>query len=1172
MDNSIKVYNKNMELLAIFSDYEEAISPDAKLDLMYAPMVHLESNSIPTFSFQMLANSPKWNDIKSPLNLYLVDGIWFTPLSDNSYVYTTEEGEVSVVNVTCLGIESLLAYQYHQIYNVNPYVYATRARFNRFVNGDAEFLIYSYNCTNPGNTISSANCWNAVKQWRRTDDNGNKISYAILTADEYKPTGWNDTPSGVFLKSLTVSGNTATMVVESRAKVKTGKVFEYNAGRTYRLDAKPIPPSIDEIKINSTVVTTSADKKTSTYTTSEKTTTNYSYNSSTGVVTLNYTPSSTEQINGITITYLNNDFGEISSNATCSFAAGAEAIDIHTVCVLPKSSTRNKLVIDNVIYEDSQVRDSRGVIMPRGSAGYAMWAVLRNTGWTLGICDVIAKGFDASIDYGVFNLETDMKDTLSNIRAINELYGGILVFDNAHKILHYRAENSTDYDSYNDGFNEWNGCVFREGKNLDEPPVVTYDNKIITRAYLLGYGNLNVAKVNNNKQYVENFSFTSDVYEGYLSQPLIYDTRDEGGQKQLLYWGKKELAKMCKPRKTVSLSVTDLRYLPEYSFEVFDVNSIAKVYYHDSQTGENIIEEQRVILREYNPFSLWDSTVELGDKTRNQVDIFKLIYKKANNMPGVNGDGNIPGSSVDMVPDTDPNSFPAYIQLIARTTTQNSDAIAGLILDTGADHARVDLFAQYQKKTDNLFAKTYAGLTFYADEKVSGALEYISGKWKTEKSDIEATYAKKVELTETSSTILETMNQKWIDERSSIDATYVKKVELTEESSRLIEIIDQKWKIKNENGTVVEIEGATGLLEEVNKAYTAKSDFTSYKQTVKTDIGNAVSASKTEILQYADDMIGAIQFNIASVKDDKTGESNGLRVTFGSHGITIENVKYDLTAFQDINIPLSDYIPETIINSANIAFRLDTQINYPGDRWTEPGLAVRLAEVIDDMDGWRYEGSTKIDGSKIMTGTVSATKLEGGVISLVGVDMWGYKVDVGFFTVQPASSYYGDKVDLTSGALSFYATDGDIFVSSGDEMHGISSHTAHLWANLGGQVYLEAPTIVATSAINEWSDKKVKKDIDYDMTEYLNMFDKIKPCSYKRTDGTSDRTHIGMVANDIEEMLHETGIGTQGFAGFVRDKDGNLMLRYTEFIGLCIAKIQQQDKELKELRAMIEGA
>lgn len=1151
MDNSIKVYNKDKELLAIFSDYEEAISPDAKLDLMYAPMVHLESNSIPTFSFQMLANSPKWNDIKSPLNLYLVDGIWFTPLSDNSYVYTTEEGEVSVVNVTCLGIESLLAFQYHQIYNVNPYVYATKARFNRFVNGDAEFLIYSYNCTNPGNTISSANCWNAVKQWRRTDDNGNKISYAILTQDEYAPTGWKDTPSGVFLKSLTVSGNTATMVVESRAKVKTGKVFEYNAGRTYRLDAKPLPPSIEEVKINSTVVTTSADKKTSTYTTSEKTTTYYSYNSSTGVVTLNYTPSSTEQINGITITYLNNDFGEISSNATCSFAAGAEAIDIHTVCVLPKSSTRNKLVIDNVIYEDSQVRDSRGVIMPRGSAGYAMWAVLRNTGWTLGICDVIAKGFDASADYGCFNLETDMKDTLSNIRAINELYGGILVFDNAHKILHYRAENSTDYDSYNDGFNEWNGCVFREGKNMDEIPSVTYDNKIITRAYLLGYGNLNVAKVNNNKQYIENFSFTSDVFEDYLRQPLIYDTRDEGGQKQLLYWGKKELAKMCKPRKTVSLSVTDLRYLPEYSFEVFDVNSIAKVYYHDSQTGENIIEEQRVILREYNPLALWDSTVELGDKTRNQVDIFKLIYNKTLNTPGTNGSGDISGGNIDISGsgDGDQNSLIHYIQLIARTTTDNSDAIAGLILDTSATHAQVDLFAQYQKQTDSLFAKTYAGLTFYADEEIAGLRDYVDAKWKTLDEEIEANYEEQVILTKDYSLYKQEMKQKWKTNDETIQAHYREQVLLSKDFSTLSRILSQDWEDLNSEEKQ-KIHAAVGLVEEVTKDYALKTEFANYYK--KNEVNNKIDSSKTSLTHYVDGKIGAIRLNAATFSEGEwvqhplTGEwqrkeFNGISFTVSSEGVTVENVYYPPEAFSSEDVPLDSFTPTYIKEFVQI-----------GEGW-----------VYTDKYG---NPSLKFDGSMIAAQTVMASAIKGGALALFDED----ENLTGLFSVEDADTAWR-KVNIESPALSLYATDGDIFIASGDERRGMRSNTAHLWANNGGQVYLEAPTIVATSAITEWSDKKVKKDIDYDMTEYLNMFDKIKPCSYKRTDGTSDRTHIGIVANDIEEMLDETGIGTQGFAGFVRDKEGNLMLRYTEFIGLCIAKIQQQDKELKELLAMIEG-
>lgn len=825
MNNTIKVYNKKMELLATFTDEGEGLSPEAMQNLMVAPTVRLESGCIATFSYQMLADSEKFKQINDPENIYVVDGRYYTTLNEAAFEYTSEE-DVSVVNVVALEIESLLSRQYHQAFNCSLYVYC-RARFLRYTTDGAVFQLYASGASNPGESVSSSIAWEHVKTWTAYDKNNNRNTFAILTADKYKPTNWKDAPSGVFMKSFSVSGNTATMTIESRAKTKVNRIFSYNSGRTYTIDTKPLPFSIDSVKINSTVIT--SDGKNSTYTTSDKNVSNYHYNSSTGVVTVNYYPSTNEQVNAVTITYIENDLGEISPNATATFAFGAEAVDEHTFVVLPKSDKKYKLTIDGITYEDSKVRDSRGVVMPRGSGGYAMWAALRNTGWNLGVCDVIATGFDASVDYGCFNIESDMKDSLYNIQYIQQLYGGILDWDSAHKILNYRAENYEDYNAYRDGFNDWKGYVFREGKNMIEKPVISYDNTLITRAYLLGYGNLNVKAVNGGRSYIDNFSYTNDVYEGYLKQDLIYDTNDEGGQRQLLYWGQKELKKQCRPRKSVTLSVTDLRTVEGLEHEVFDINEIVKVYYYDEQSETNVIEEQRVITWEYNPFAMWDCTVELGDKTRNKTDLFKLIYKKQLNQPGTDNMGNISGGNIDISGGGDSfnqNSLTNYIQLIARTTTENSDAIAGLILDTSATHAQVDLFAQYQKQTDKLFTQSYAGLTFYADEKKSEAIVSANKYTETKTKELDGTLSTKISITE------------------AAFKTYA-----DEKGSELEALATGYYKETNEKIGTIEEKVQSGFTAEQNARYALAQQFSSFQTKINGEITNIYNSG---FITYAD--------------------------------------------------------------------------------------------------------------------------------------------------------------------------------------------------------------------------------------------------------------------------------------------------------------------------------
>lgn len=747
-DNIIRVYNKKMELLAMFDGESEGMSEEAMRNLMVAPTVHIESNGVSTLSFQMIPDCEKWLQIRDPENIYVLNDRYYTALEENAYQYVDEDG-VQIVNVTLSERWILLNRQYNQAYNCGIYTYA-KARFTGYTSDGATFTINAADCSNPGNTISSAMAWEQVKAWTPTDDDGNKLTYAILSSKEYKATGWEKVPSGVFIRSINISGNKATITIESRSKKLTVQTFQY-AGSSYRLNVSPTPSSVESVSVNYTTVT--EDGK---YTTAEKTVP-FTYSASTATVTLNYTPASTEKVNGVMITYGYSDLGTISPGATCTLAYGAEAIDEHTFVILPKAKSKYKLVVDGVAYNDSEVKDSRGVVMPRGSGGYAMWAALKNSGWSLGICDVIATGFDASIDYGCFNIESDMQDVLYNIQYIQELYGGILDWDSQHKILNYRAENNTDYQAFNDSFNKWQGYEFREGKNMTERPTITYDNKIITKAYLLGYGNLNVKKVNGGRSYIENHSFSNDTYEGYIRQDLIYDTNDEGGQRQLLYWGQKELAKMCKPRKTIEFSVTDIRTVEGHEHEVFDINNMVRAYYTDDVTGEYKYDEKRIITWEYNAFAMWDGKVELGDKTRNLTEVFRLVYNKTLSTPGTNASGNISSGNISMGNSWDgsydygdENSLTHYIELIARTTTDNSDAIAGLVLDTTELYAQADLFAYYQKQTDTLFTEAYAGFHAYADEQMAEAVMEANKYTETVTEALDGTITEKITQTEAS--------------------------------------------------------------------------------------------------------------------------------------------------------------------------------------------------------------------------------------------------------------------------------------------------------------------------------------------------------------------------------------------------------------------------------------
>lgn len=66
----------------------------------------------------------------------------------------------------------------------------------------------------------------------------------------------------------------------------------------------------------------------------------------------------------------------------------------------------------------------------KGSAAYALYAILYGTGWSVGLVDVDGK----------FDLESEKASILDNIKAINNLWGGILIFDSLNKVVSLRSE------------------------------------------------------------------------------------------------------------------------------------------------------------------------------------------------------------------------------------------------------------------------------------------------------------------------------------------------------------------------------------------------------------------------------------------------------------------------------------------------------------------------------------------------------------------------------------------------------------------------------------------------------------------------------------------------------------------------------------------------------------
>jgi hypothetical protein len=81
----------------------------------------------------------------------------------------------------------------------------------------------------------------------------------------------------------------------------------------------------------------------------------------------------------------------------------------------------------------------------------------------------------------------------------------------------------------------------------------------------------------------------------------------------------------------------------------------------------------------------------------------------------------------------------------------------------------------------------------------------------------------------------------------------------------------------------------------------------------------------------------------------------------------------------------------------------------------------------------------------------------------------------------------------------------------------------------------------------------------------LNFINKLNPVKYNKIGG--DRTHYGLIAQEVKSVLDEVNIAD--FGGWVisdvNDAEGQQALRYEEFISPLIKAVQELTARVKSL-------
>ena len=373
---------------------------------------------------------------------------------------------------------------------------------------------------------------------------------------------------------------------------------------------------------------------------------------------------------------------------------------------------------------------------------------------------------------------------------------------------------------------------------------------------------------------------------------------------------------------------------------------------------------------------------------------------------------------------------------------------------------------------------------------------------------------------------------------------------LTKEFSRKISSVRSQIIKTAEKITLLvenEVEWLEGKLELTASSLT--SEIKNTRDGLNSKIEQTASSLTTQISNTQSGLNSKIEQTAASIQT----QINGLDNAYSSISQTVDSISLGVFNGQESST-IALYKNGIAIQSEEISFS---------------GMV-----TFNDLSGDR---GTIIDGGAIDTNTLRLNSLYGNYIYIN--DARGR--EAGMISATGSSSYDGQKMKFSSGAIEITATPGDLYLSGGGAYYAtLQLGNGH--AAIGGDcipnssgryscgssafpwsdVYADNDAIVT-------SDLTKKRDVSDDLSAYDRFFDALRPIRYRLENGKSGRVHLGLGAQDVERALEEAGLDGMDFGGFVKSPraDGGFdyALRLGEFIPMCLARIQKLTARVAKL-------
>lgn len=622
---------------------------------------------------------------------------------------------------------------------------------------------------------------------------------------------------------------------------------------------------------------------------------------------------------------------------------------------------------------------------PLGSAGYALEAVLWDSGWTVLFADDTGQLYD---------LITDKKTILENIMEIQRLWGGMLFWDSSNKTVSLRSEKA---------YQPTNGFQVRYKYNLQE---ITrqQNNDVVTRLIPRGNNYLNIDKVNNGVGYLEDYTYSSKLYVKEVQNPDIYD------QTVLLNWGKQQLEILSKPRYQYTVTTLDLNKLKNEKSKEIVLGHMVDIVDSDV-VAQKIDEQKRVISYSYDMFNPVRCQIEIGDKIGNFEEMFRdLTRKVAKSDSIISSDGKISGDNLDFTGNEDYDniiedyeSFRGEYSSFKKETTTN--------------------YIKLETHFTNEIIDTKASITLLSDEtqsKITTLTNYTNQQLQTTTSTLrtEISNSQQASITQSTNYTNQQLNYTTSTLRQEISNSYQASIsQSTNYTNQQLGYTASTLRIEISNAQQAAIKSATeyryypaggGSSKTVSEILQTSNQ---YGSAISLVVTNATSGyprvNSASIVASVNDsgssvMISADKITLSGKTTFISNVVNGINygsTTINGGKITTNSITANQISSRTIT---SDKIAANTITAYNIASRTITANN----------IAAGSISSYEISSSYVYTGTLRAD--QIRSGRISSDFIDAKALFSAGLSA-GYlrvmgDVDVSWLSIYKGMYFLGERI------------------------------------------------------------------------------------------------------------------------------------------------------------------